>query len=122
MVSIARKTACGTCKTAVRFCTGPLETVDSRCAASHRPLALLRRWAFSCSIWNMTHDELLAKIDQQKDNAFEGFVFSDAFDALRAVVELHTPDNSIPPYSLKYCTCEEMYPCHTIEAIEKELK
>lgn len=64
----------------------------------------------------MTHDELLAMIDSKHWNHTLGC------KALRAVVELHKPDDSIPPYSLKYCTCEEMYPCSTIEAIEKELK
>lgn len=31
MVSIARKTACGTCKTAVRFCTGPQSWFPRKC-------------------------------------------------------------------------------------------
>lgn len=79
----------------------------------------------------MTHDELLAKIDQQKDNAFEGFVFSDVFDALRAVVELHKPiwtfpegsNNSIPIcLQCRDGEFESDYPCPTIQAIEKELK
>lgn len=64
----------------------------------------------------MTHDELLAKLENY------GYGGQLPLVALRAVVELHKPDNSIPPYSLKYCTCEEMYPCSTIQAIEKELK
>ena len=80
----------------------------------------------------MTHDELLAKINQQKDNAFEGFVFSDAFDALRAVVELHKPwDVETEGGTFTLCNdCSRrvdspgygiLYPCKTIQAIEKEL-
>ena len=69
----------------------------------------------------MTHDELLAKLDTLNYLGRVGYI-SSIWNALRAVVELHKPDNSIPPYSLKYCTCEEMYPCSTIQAIEKELK
>jgi hypothetical protein len=61
----------------------------------------------------VTHDELLAKIDTHPTKYIES--------ALRAVVELHKPDSSLAPESLKYCTCEEIYPCPTIQAIEKEL-
>lgn len=75
----------------------------------------------------MPHYELLAKIDQQKDNAIEGFVFNDVFDALRAVVELHTPRSSGP---FEFCfECNGWdeedgteYPCPTIQAIEEQLK
>ena len=79
----------------------------------------------------MTHDELLALINDeikvcapecmkhQWDNA--------PWIALRAVVELHTPTKRYP-----YCShCwvfdgngdsrRADYPCHTIQAIEKEL-
>ena len=75
----------------------------------------------------MTHDELLAKI-----------IYKDVWDdeltrfqlrkALRAVVELHKP---IETYNMNnvhksWLTCnycdDEMYPCPTIQAIEKELK
>ena len=73
----------------------------------------------------MTHDELLAKIDQQKDNAFEGFVFSDAFDALRAVVELHKPIelNVGDEFHYEGCLqCDRQYPCPTIQAIQEQLK
>lgn len=72
----------------------------------------------------MTHDELLERLDELKYDVGDSGMNEEykAIYALRTVVELHKPDDSIPPYSLKYCTCEEMYPCGTIEAIEKELK
>ena len=82
----------------------------------------------------MTHDELLAKIKNNGTLETELVCTCPHKEvveietrphrndkALRAVVELHKPDDSIPPYSLKYCTCEEMYPCNTIQAIAKEL-
>ena len=81
----------------------------------------------------MTHDELLAKIDQQKDNAIEGFVFSDVFDALRAVVELHPieqvgnswVDEQSGRYGVSIYMCKKCkvpYPCEEIQAIEERLK
>ena len=83
----------------------------------------------------MTHDELLAKID---NNYFPGLTHMEQVEemvkqdvqiksALRAVVELHkpTPGNDIGDSPL----CEDCintayieYPCDTIRAIEKELK
>ena len=68
----------------------------------------------------MTHDELLAKLDDY------GFGVP-PLNALRAVVELHKPN------WMKRCEacyeivspCDfinELYPCPTIQAIEKELK
>jgi hypothetical protein len=75
----------------------------------------------------VTHDELIAYIDDSTD----GLKHEDIFPlllantkALRAVVELHKP------YSGSYgdtCTCDPYdeylmgYPCETIEAIEKGL-
>jgi len=70
----------------------------------------------------MTHEELLAKIDQEvKDNEFACMVMAGAPDwilnSLRAVVELHKPVDEIP-----FCgICTWSYPCITIQAIEKEL-
>ena len=83
----------------------------------------------------MTHDELLAKINERTDYAVEimqertGAYEPDdyAWFALRAVVELHKP---ITP-NILYCSeCRPryngdpeivLYPCPTIRAIEKEL-
>ncbi len=59
----------------------------------------------------MTHDELLAKIDEE---------YSYSANALRAVVELHSPtDNG---FWCELCISSAFeYPCPTIQAIEKEL-
>jgi hypothetical protein len=77
----------------------------------------------------MTYEELLEKIKREEDylkTYAEGYGFV-VTDALRAVVELHSPlDNPIA----EFCShCTEMsgkdiytlYPCLTIKAIEKEL-
>ena len=75
----------------------------------------------------MTHDELLAICDNYsfKDSA-------EPVKALRAVVELHKPVNVYLPNGRgeKIDVCEDcqndigqtIYPCPTIQAIEKELK
>jgi hypothetical protein len=78
----------------------------------------------------MTHDELLAEIDDnftkcgddcescRRDNA--------SWFALRAVVELHKPmiwknlGNDTDGYKCQECEGNS-YPCETIQAIEKEL-
>ena len=89
----------------------------------------------------MTHDELLARIDELYRRSFhvnkegeELYVannFRFSLTALRAVVELHTPiyDNSCSdpdccggPYPDLCNGCGDDYPCATIQAIEKELK
>ena len=72
----------------------------------------------------MTHDELLAEIDRL-DKVLED---SYGMSALRAVVELHKP---IEISGEELCdACEEwtneganyrVYPCPTIQVIEKEL-
>jgi hypothetical protein len=82
----------------------------------------------------MTHDELLAKINEP-DHWFKPFL--DIRQALRAVVELHKPTDWYGNDSLvcNYCfglnyerTGLDMepesfkYPCITIKAIEKELR
>ena len=69
----------------------------------------------------MNHDELLAKIGYNTSPMKQ-------MDALRAVVELHKPYQEF--LNLKWvcgeCTAisltQELYPCPTIQAIEKELK
>ena len=77
----------------------------------------------------MTHEELLAKIDERRDYAVERFGLDDAFNALRAVVELHKPvfwqgiemvcDGCGMDIEQNY---NSAYPCKTIQAIEKELE
>ena len=65
----------------------------------------------------MTHDELLAKIDSLS-------CCSGAHElALRAVVELHKPYEPTKIGTVcKACGITEDYPCHTIQAIEEQLK
>ena len=74
----------------------------------------------------MTHDELLAKIDYW----FDTDNFHLHKNALRAVVELHKPERGVIESWFKWLNgtkiigcrlCEELYPCPTIQAIEKEL-
>jgi hypothetical protein len=74
----------------------------------------------------VTHDKLLARFD--KDAVTWTDVLS-AFQALRAVVELHKPVQSymFEEEACSHCSSEEdrleiLYPCPTIQAIEKELK
>ena len=62
----------------------------------------------------MTHDELLEKIDYY----FDTDNFHLHKNAIRAVVELHKPYQSI---TLHCQGCDWSYPCETIQAIEKEL-
>ena len=60
----------------------------------------------------MTHDELLAKIEASDDNL--------NFYALRTAVELHKPViHALPDETC--LACQDLYPCPTIQAIEKEL-
>lgn len=80
----------------------------------------------------MTHDELLAKIDEMDgilyihNETFAGMGKGDkALLALRAVIELHKIIlikhlDDTDWYSCQACGGIE-YPCETIEAIEKEL-
>lgn len=81
----------------------------------------------------MTHDELLAKIDANgtKYDGNTGITTEVVTrphrndKALRAVVELHRPVHNAydTDYSWWGCLmCEEVYPCPTIQAIEKELE
>lgn len=68
----------------------------------------------------MTHDELITKINLAGDTT--------THIALRAVVELHKPDESDFPDEWENCVeCSgngysALYPCDTIKAIEKELE
>ena len=76
----------------------------------------------------MTHDELLAEIDRV-EIAWQ----IDGMNALRAVVELHKPmwwgGNEAERWYCFHCGIHDeheqimfLYPCETIQAIEKELK
>ena len=71
----------------------------------------------------MTHEELLAMIKPMTNN---DAIFMK--DALRAVVGLHKPDQPDSPNDYENCVeCSgngylAMYPCPTIQAIDKELE
>jgi hypothetical protein len=58
----------------------------------------------------MTHEELLAKIDEE---------YSYSANALRSVVELHKLDQW--GEECKHCD-NGAYPCETIQVIEEQLK
>jgi hypothetical protein len=64
----------------------------------------------------MTHDELLAEIDSAELGWYYGWMK----DSLRAVVELHRPIIHALPDETCWA-CQDLYPCPTIQAIEKEL-
>ena len=77
----------------------------------------------------MTHDELLAKIDELESVGWWSpirFKYPST-SALRAVVKLHTPrkayfgDDEIVCRACGSADIEWTYPCPTIQAIEKEL-
>ena len=83
----------------------------------------------------MTHDELLIRLMVLDADESEQTRLSKTTQALRAVVELHKPKETTPPWVYeKYLACSACeiytndgayfveYPCETIEAIEKELK
>jgi hypothetical protein len=73
----------------------------------------------------MTHDELLALIDDstnglKHDDLFEKLLTNTK--ALRAVVELHKPFEIDREGNYNCQECEWQYPCPTIQSIEKELQ
>ena len=73
----------------------------------------------------MTHDELIAKLDDFNVALSNGFgnvkVVIGSVNAVRAAVELHYEHTS--GSGDVYCyNCQQLYPCLTIQAIEKELK
>ena len=73
----------------------------------------------------MTHDELLAKIDEEGEFLVQYFDSKPTFvSALRAVVELHKWEDKHRGMRMKQrCPeCGFAYPCPTIEAIVKELR
>lgn len=82
----------------------------------------------------MTHDELLAEIDSKIEYCTcEGWgnncwgKENIPWQALRAVVELHQPQDITLPdgsWGENCCVCNNgwTYPCRTIQVIEKELE
>ena len=85
---------------------------------------------------HMTHDELLAKVEltlgtyiskyygSKKDVELRSDVI-DSLQALRAVVELHKPTPLDERGDVCLTCCPDLltlYPCSTIQIIEKELK
>ena len=74
----------------------------------------------------MTHDELLAYMNKEIDQAAwttEYYPFK-PLQALRAVVELHKPEPLDERGDVCLTCCPDLltlYPCPTIQAIEKEL-
>ena len=72
----------------------------------------------------MTHDELLAKIDEEGEFLVQHFDSKPrVHSALRAVVELHKPDVRKNCGHCTWITNGGLFtwPCPTIQAIEKEL-
>ena len=74
----------------------------------------------------MTRDELLADINKYYSDIESGLRWEpDCYiKALRAVVELHKPDlipDWVPTEHEFICWCAHIYPCPTIQALEKEL-
>ena len=85
----------------------------------------------------MTHDELLARIDSKQEDYYAD---DQSLNALRAVVQWHkpfqvatggswTPEGSTQTFETTCNHCGQLnsaamvlYPCPTIQAIEKELQ
>jgi hypothetical protein len=66
----------------------------------------------------MTHDELLEFTDQAHFISWQYRQY--LYCLLRAVVELHKPIIHALPDETCW-PCQDLYPCPTIQAIEKEL-
>ena len=74
----------------------------------------------------MTHDELLARLDLTNKHLIPYDEFEKRNSALRAVVELHKPmaDWRKHPIEHDVCDCcgwQKVYPCPTIQALERKL-
>lgn len=68
----------------------------------------------------MTHEELLERIDAIDEPCLSNHNLT---SIIRAVVEYHEPfEFTWGEETNTACFCGEMYPCPTIQAIEKELK
>ena len=65
----------------------------------------------------MTHEELLASIEKMMNH---DAIFMK--DALRAVVELHKPDDENDCIECSNDVYSMAYPCNTLQVIVKELK
>ena len=68
----------------------------------------------------MTHDELLELIAANEEFYGDGTNRTPSWTALREVVELHKPIIHALPDETCWA-CQDLYPCPTIQAIEKEL-
>jgi len=64
----------------------------------------------------VTHEELLVEIDSLNDSCS---VVDKLATSLRTVVNLHSPEGK-PDQQCR--NCKRFYPCHTIQAIIKELQ
>ena len=72
----------------------------------------------------MTHDDLLIEINRRLDVAYYNGD-PQSMQALRAVVELHKPTPLDERGDVCLTCCPDLltlYPCSTIQIIEKELK
>lgn len=86
-------------------------------------VCLNQRWILEASI--MTHDELLARIKDVHEYEYGAGLIA----SMLAVVELHKPmlwknlGNDTDGYKCQACQgwTRDLYPCPTIQAIEKEL-
>lgn len=70
----------------------------------------------------MAHDELLFIVNSEQ--YMNSRTKETPYFALRAVVELHKPSpipDWVPTEDKLMCWCAHVYPCPTIQAIEKEL-
>lgn len=66
----------------------------------------------------MTHNELIEVLEH---TAQDGMADQPILKGLRAVVELHYRDFGTPGENVVCDYCKVIYPCPTIQAIEKEL-
>jgi len=72
----------------------------------------------------MTHDKLLKLIAANEEFYGDGTNRTPSWTALCAVVELHKPSpipDWVPTEDKLICWCAHVYPCPTIQEIEKEL-
>lgn len=82
---------------------------------------LLRYFVITEKKPKMTHDELSKKLKGLWHDSFK----APGYQALRAVVELHKPEPLDERGNVCLTCCPDLltlYPCPTIQAIEKELK
>lgn len=72
----------------------------------------------------MTHDELLAKINAWEYSDYQAMGTSSEwpYKIIRAVIELHEPEEQYHGQYQKCWNCDLVYPCPTINTIEKGLE